>query len=278
MPSIFARRWTMAKSYWSISAREKHFRTRTRASSARCLSTTFFSLRLAGTKRSLFVGRSRFTSTRRMTFSPAMSKRILDQTRKFGLQAVLAHQRIGQLKERGEGIYNAVMGSTQTKIVLGGLADDDAAIMAREMMRGEFNLTKPKPGITMPVVTDEVPFWLESESTSDGHAYSMVYSESSATSDASAQTEGQSAIYDVINQNWSQQSGLTFNAGSTVVSGTSRSTAWAEGHTDSQNRTQGKSQTLKSVREERPTHFYSLEECLHLATLKIRTLPDQARL
>lgn len=94
-------------------------------------------------------------------------ERILDQTRKFGLHAVLAHQRIGQLKDRGEGIYNAVMGGTQTKIVLGGLSDDDAGIMAREIMRGDIDLSTPKPGMTAPVVVGDEPFWLESRSSSE---------------------------------------------------------------------------------------------------------------
>src|ERR1051325_4080985 len=82
---------------------------------------------------------------------------ILDNCRKFGLHAVLAHQRIGQLKERSEGIYNAVM-TIPTKIVLGGLSDDDAAVMAREIMRGDIDLKAPKHTITMPVVVDDVSF------------------------------------------------------------------------------------------------------------------------
>lgn len=204
-------------------------------------------------------------------------ERILDQTRKFGLHAVLAHQRIGQLKQRGEGVYNAVMGGTQTKIVLGGLSDDDAAIMAREIMRGDIDLTKPKPGITMPVVVDEIPFWLESESSTEGYAHCTSYSESYTTGEAVTKSEGESATYAVINGNWNQQqTGSGTSAGESVASNTAMTTAWAEATTTSSGRTRGRSQTLKPVREERPTHFYSLEESLHLATLKIRNLPDRA--
>jgi len=203
-------------------------------------------------------------------------ERILDQTRKFGLHAVLAHQRLGQLKERGEGIYNAVMGSTQTKIVLGGLADDDAAIMAREIMRGEIDLTKPKPGITMPVVVDEVPFWLESESSTQASAFSTSHSEGYGTGEASTISQGEAASYAVINGTFfSNPSAMSIANGSAVVSNTSRSVAWTEGSTTSHGRTRGRSQTLKPVREERPTHFYNLEEGLHLATLKLRNPPDQ---
>ena len=116
-------------------------------------------------------------------------ERILDQTRKFGLHAVLAHQRIGQLKERGEGIYNAVMGGTQTKIVLGGLSDDDAGIMAREILRGDIDLEKPK-SMTAPVVVGEIPVWLEFESQTEGSSTSHASTESEATSEGTGQTEG----------------------------------------------------------------------------------------
>jgi hypothetical protein len=202
---------------------------------------------------------------------------ILDQTRKFGLHAVLAHQRIGQLKQRGEGIYNAVMGNTQTKIVLGGLSDDDADIMAREIMRGDIDLTKPKPGITMPVVVDEVPFWLESESSSEGHASSTSYSEGYTTGEAITNSESESATYAVVNGNWGQQqSAMGTSVGASAATTNSTSTARTEGTTTSYSSSRGRSQTLKPVREERLTHFYSLEESLHLANLKIRNLPDRA--
>ncbi|HTT98823.1 MAG TPA: hypothetical protein VMF58_12290 [Rhizomicrobium sp.] len=202
-------------------------------------------------------------------------ERILDQTRKFGLHAVLAHQRIGQLKKRGEGIYNAVMGGTQTKIVLGGLSDDDAGIMAREIMRGDIDLTTPKPGITMPVVVDEVPFWLESESTSEGNARSTSLSEGRATGASSITSQGESTSYMAPNGNWSQPNMLAMNMGSGAASNSSRSVVTTEGVSTTFSRTYGRSQTLKSVREERPTQFYTLEESLHLAALNVRNLPDQ---
>jgi len=202
-------------------------------------------------------------------------ERILDQTRKFGLHAVLAHQRIGQLKERGEGIYNAVMGGTQTKIVLGGLADDDAEIMTREIMRGDIDLQKPKPGISMPVVVDEEPFWLDSESTSVGHTSSWSTTESYSQgigSGASSSTADSYFVTDNIDPELrGQVLSRSETSSSTLTTGSSYSTGGSESHA----RTTGRSQTLKSVREERPTHYYSLEESLHLAMLKIRNLPDR---
>lgn len=203
-------------------------------------------------------------------------ERVLDQTRKFGLHAVLAHQRLGQLKERGEGVYNAVMGGTQTKIVLGGLSDDDAAIMAREIMRGDIDLERPKRGITMPVVVDEVPFWLESESSSKGFTESHAVTQSFLTNDGTAISAGTSRGYSVSEGQGPEQTGAMESSVSTTSSSTSEGFAVTDSYSRSHSQTRGRSQTLRPVREERPTHFYSLEESLHLAQLKLRNLPDRA--
>lgn len=97
-------------------------------------------------------------------------ERMLDQTRKFGLHVVLAHQRLGQLRARSDAIYNGVMAGGQNKIVFGGLTDDDAEIMVREIMRGDVNLERPKHVLDKSTVVDEVPFWLESESSTRGES------------------------------------------------------------------------------------------------------------
>ena len=201
-------------------------------------------------------------------------ERILDQTRKFGLHAVLAHQRIGQLKERGEGIYNAVMGGTQTKIVLGGLSDDDAAIMAREIMRGDIDLDRPK--LTMPVVVDEVPFWLESESSSEGWATSWAATHSIASSEGSTVSTGTTTTYAAREGDDPEQRGVAESAGNAVSRASGQGIATSEGYSESYSRTRGRSETLRPVREERAVQFYSLDECLHLAQLTLRNLPDRA--
>jgi len=202
-------------------------------------------------------------------------ERILDQTRKFGLHAVLAHQRIGQLKERGEGIYSAVMGGTQTKIVLGGLSDDDAAIMAREIMRGDIDLERPKRGITAPVVIGEEPFWLESESQSEGFSTASATTHSSSASDMNSESSGTSTLFSGAAGEPLEQRGATEISVGMSGRTTSEGVATTESESRSESRTSGRSQVLRSIREERPTHFYSLEESLHLAQLKLRNLPDR---
>lgn len=203
-------------------------------------------------------------------------ERILDQTRKFGLHTVLAHQRIGQLRERGEGIYNAVMGGTQTKIVLGGLSDDDAAVMAREIMRGDIDLERPKRGITMPVVVDEVPFWLESESHTEGATESRASAESFATSETTGLSESTAQMFQSLVEANPELTGLVQTMSEARSTTTTTGYGASEGYATSASHTAGRAQTLRSVREERPTQFYSLEESLHLAQLKLRNLPDRA--
>jgi Type IV secretion-system coupling protein DNA-binding domain len=201
-------------------------------------------------------------------------ERILDQTRKFGLHAVLAHQRIGQLKERGDGIYNAVMGGTQTKIILGGLSDDDAAIMAREIMRGDIDLERPK--ITMPIVVDEIPFWLESDSSSEGWGTNRSTTYSITATDGITTSIGTGTTYTAGENDVPEQRGLSESASEATSHITAESFAVSDGYSRSGSRTTGRSQTLKPVREERAVQFYSLDESLHLAQLKLRNLPDRA--
>jgi len=202
-------------------------------------------------------------------------ERILDQTRKFGLHTVLAHQRIGQLKERGEGIYNAVMSGTQTKIVLGGLSDDDSEIMAREIMRGDIDLERPKMGITMPVVVDEDPFWLESENLSEGSSTTRTVSESFSTTETAGMSAGTGEMFDAFEGTEPRLRGSVESLSETSSSATTTGATVSEGYVTSSGRTFGRSQALRSRREERPTQFYSLEESLHLAQLKLRNLPDR---
>lgn len=93
---------------------------------------------------------------------------ILDQSRKFGLHAVLAHQHLGQLREAGEYVYRSVTTNTRTKLVFGGLDVADADEMARTLFRGQFDLQRPKERYTKPAVVGQQLEWLFSQSVSAG--------------------------------------------------------------------------------------------------------------
>ncbi len=199
-------------------------------------------------------------------------ERMLDQTRKFGLHLVLAHQRLGQLRDRSEAIYNGVMAGGQTKIVFGGLTDDDAEILAREVLRTSFKLEQPKHVLDKPVVVDEVPFWLETESDTDSWSNSSSSSQSYSYGSSSSTTEGVSESYDRDGDFAGSASSFGETDGSSESWGATRS----ESNSAGGSHTVGRSQTLKPVRVMMPTAVYSLEEATHLAIIRLRELPNRA--
>jgi hypothetical protein len=202
-------------------------------------------------------------------------ERMLDQTRKFGLHVVLAHQRLAQLRRRSEFIHDAVMGGAHTKVVFGGLMDDDAEVMAREVFRGTFNLERPKHVLDKPVVVDEVPYWLESESSGYSSSTTRTTGETSGWQSSSGTSEGTSESYGP-DPNGSDPYGVSRSAGSSSGQSSGVSSHASLGETDGWSRSSGRSQTLKPVRQMMPSAVYSLEEELHLAIVKLRSLPKQA--
>lgn len=210
---------------------------------------------------------------------------MLDQTRKFGLHVILAHQRLAQLRKRSEAIYNGVMAGGQTKIVFGGMNDEDAEIMAKEVYRSSFKLERPKRALDKPVVVDEIPYWLDSES--------WTTSDSTTTSDSSTASGSDTSNWSSIT-NTSSVAGDSFGPdddnvrGSTLSEGTgssegiggSSSEGWArtsgEARTSGASESHGRSQTMRPVRVIMTTAVHSLDEELHLAIVKLRELPNQA--
>jgi type IV secretory pathway TraG/TraD family ATPase VirD4 len=166
---------------------------------------------------------------------------MLDQTRKFGLHLVLSHQRLGQIKRRSESIYNAVMTGAQTKVVFGGMSHEDADLMADEIMRTSINLERPKRVLDKPVVVDEVPFWLESESWSESESITRGESDSTSWTGSVGGSGSTSETYDLNGNILGSSGGVGSSWGATEGGGysSSRSETRGTGHT------QGRSQTLK---------------------------------
>lgn len=98
-------------------------------------------------------------------------EKMLDQTRKFGLHLILIHQRLGQLREAGEGVYNAVMTGAQSKVIFGGLEAKDAEAVAANIFVGELDLEMPVSALDRPMPTGEFvreTLHGESDSVSEG--------------------------------------------------------------------------------------------------------------
>jgi hypothetical protein len=200
-------------------------------------------------------------------------EKMLDQTRKFGLHVVLSHQRLEQLRQRSNAIYNGVMAGAQTKVVFGGMGDEDADCMVREIFRGTFNLERPKHVLDRLTVVDEVPFWLESESTSESEGSSTSTSSSDSWSRTTGTSEGGADTYrgeEIERRGWSESRSSSDSASDGGGSGYSETSSHAS------SRTWGRSQTLKPVRVMLPTAVHSLDEEIHRAIVKLRELPKQA--
>lgn len=183
--------------------------------------------------------------------------RVLDQTRKFGLHLILAHQRLEQLRQYSENLYNGVMAGAQSKIVFKVDEDDTAEVMARFLFRKELNLEQPKEILNKPVVTGQVPTWL--------------YSESDTVSETTSESEGGGEGSSVSETELGDDQ-------TTSTEGSSLSSTWSRSTATTSSSTRGRSQTLASVYEVMPSTVYSLEEQIHKAIVVVRSLPKRTAL
>lgn len=189
--------------------------------------------------------------------------KLLAQTRKFGLHAILAHQWLEQLREASPDIFAAVM-AIQNKVVFGGLADVDAAILSDELFRTEYDIEMPVEMLVKPAVVGVVQTWLHNWSNSDTEGDSESTGDSSASSDSSGMTQ----LYDA---DGFPIGGFTSMSGSGTSTGSSSST----GHSRSTTSTSGESEAYIPKFENLPSAVHSLDNVRHLATVRLRMLPEQ---
>lgn len=98
---------------------------------------------------------------------------ILDGGRKFGLHLTLAHQHLHQLKEKDPEVYYSVLTNARTKVVFGGLIDEDLDILSKELYTGELDANQMKDEIWQtkyaPVETTRT---IHASSSSEGNSES----------------------------------------------------------------------------------------------------------
>ena len=194
---------------------------------------------------------------------------MLDETRKFGLHVTLSHQHLGQLRKYGEHVFNAVMTNTGTKVVFGGLPDDDAELMARQILRPIFDFNRPKELLNKPTVVGFQKVLMQHRGQAEGIATaegtSSMLANMSGMSAATSQTFGADGLPlgGIATQIEGQTSGLSQGYGSSqsvvrsVVTSSGVSEAWLP------------------ILETLPTTVESEAEILHQSTLAVRTLPRQ---
>ena len=176
-------------------------------------------------------------------------RRILDEGRKFGLHLVLAHQHLAQLKKAGEEVYSAVMNTAKTKVVFGGLAAEDAEVLAKQLYLGELDFEEAKESLNKPTVIGYIKGFLENYSSGS------VSSRGEGSATVTGQTCGHT---DTFGNELAQIPGSTAKSESESQSG-SRSYSFAE----TENQSAGGSEALIPQLEDRPSQVYSLEEQIY---------------
>jgi hypothetical protein len=206
---------------------------------------------------------------------------ILNETRKFGLHLILSHQNLAQIRTNPL-IYDGVMQSAQTKIVLGGATLEDAKLFAGEIFRFDPERLK---SLTMPVTVGHERIWLTSESDSWSESSGSGESESESWSESVGDQSGGAYSSSSVATKWKgdgePQEHHIISSGSTnqSLSSSSRSDGsssnassyWAS----SESETRGQSETLQPIIEERQMQTYSIEEQTYEAAVKLKFQPPQ---
>jgi hypothetical protein len=194
---------------------------------------------------------------------------MLDQTRKFGLHLILAHQHLDQLAKYGDHILNAVMTNAQTKVIFGGLSEKDASIMAHEVLRETFDFSRSKAILEKPVVTGYVTTEFRSTSRSRSRSVSEGTSDSQGTTEATGTSETVSRAFDDMGlplPGYGVATGETRNLSTGKTAGRSRGSTVSDGETE------GTSEGLFPIFETLPGAVEGSEEILNRAILQVKKL------
>lgn len=96
--------------------------------------------------------------------------RMLDQTAKYGLNIVAAVQRLGQLRNRGDFIADALFANAGVKCTFGIAEPESARFLAEMFFTGHLDLTEWKPGTERAVATGNEKTTVRSSSVAEHEA------------------------------------------------------------------------------------------------------------
>ena len=191
---------------------------------------------------------------------------ILDGGRKFKLHLILAHQHLGQLREKDPEVYYSTLTNARTKIVFGGLNDEDVDLISKELFTGEFNPDEVK---------DEI--WHRGfepvETTRTVRGYSSSDSSGESFGDISHSSIDSGRVFIPGSDFWSMPT--LSSTSQSRSSGSSRSRAhqssWSSGNTE----TTVPFYEFHEYRELTSRTFRSLEEQLYLKKAQLKRQPNQ---
>jgi hypothetical protein len=208
-------------------------------------------------------------------------QRMLDESRKRGLHLILANQHLSQLREAGDTVYSAVMTDAQTKVIFGGLFDEDTEIMVKEVFL-DLNLEEPKKSLTRRVAVGQEQIILRSgssgTSTSKGRARMEAESHGRHSGTSSGGSSGESQpVFDDGTQGpitgaWGIQSGAMEGESSGTIS------AVTESETESVTSMSGWTESFKTIYADVDGGVYTLEEQRYRKKAWLKKQPRQMAL
>jgi len=185
---------------------------------------------------------------------------VLDGGRKFGLHLILAHQHLGQLREKDPEVYFSTLTNARTKVIFGGLINADLDILVKEIYTGEFNPDEIKLEIYR-TVYDPVESSRMIVTESSGSVTHQSVADSIGSSGGTAYLPGHS-FFDpaVTTYDYSNMASVTSSGGGESYGRAVAGVPFYEYH---------QREELSSVQ------FRSLEEQLYKATAILKRQPER---
>ena len=177
---------------------------------------------------------------------------ILDGGRKYKLHLILAHQHLGQLREKDPEVYYSTLTNARTKIVFGGLNDEDVELISKELFTGEFDPNEVK---------DEI--W--------HRGFEPVETTRTVRSFSSSESTGESSG-DISHS--SLDSGRVFIPGSDFWSMPTLAST-SQSRSSGSSRTRGHQSSSSSGSTESTVPFYEFHEYRELTSRTFRSLEEQ---
>jgi hypothetical protein len=191
---------------------------------------------------------------------------ILDGGRKYKLHLILAHQHLGQLKEKDPEVYYSTLTNARTKIVFGGLNDEDVELVSKELYTGEFDPNEVK---------DEI--WHRGfepvETTRTVRAYSSSESSGESAGDISHSSLDSGRVFIPGSDFWSMPT--LASTSQSRSSGSSRSRGYQASSSSGTTETTVPFYEFHEYRELTSRTFRSLEEQLYLKKARLKRQPNQ---
>lgn len=191
---------------------------------------------------------------------------ILDAGRKYGLHFTLAHQHLAQLREKDPEVYYSTLTNARTKVVFGGLNDEDVELISKELYTGEFDPEQVK---------DEI--WHRGfepvETTRTVRSYSSSESSGESSGDVSHSSLASGEVWIPGSDLWSPA----------TLTSTNRTSGTGNSHSRSRQSSSSSGSTETTVpfyefheyRELSSRTFRSLEEQLYLKKAQLKRQPNQ---